>query len=73
MSTGFKPCGFIELAANADRVEEFRRVAWAANHGLLLHVIAFLANIRLNSLKEVNKLESQLCQLIGLASSNSLC
>jgi 4-methylaminobutanoate oxidase (formaldehyde-forming) len=25
--TGFKPCGFIELAANADRVEEFRRVA----------------------------------------------
>lgn len=26
-STGFKPCGFIELATNADRLEEFRRIA----------------------------------------------
>lgn len=26
-STGFKPVGFIEIAANADRMEEFRRVA----------------------------------------------
>ncbi len=27
LSTGFKPCGFIELATNKDRLEEFRRVA----------------------------------------------
>ncbi|CAE8623024.1 unnamed protein product [Polarella glacialis] len=26
-STGFKPCGFIELATEPDRVEEYRRVA----------------------------------------------
>jgi 4-methylaminobutanoate oxidase (formaldehyde-forming) len=26
-STGFKPCGFIELATHPDRLEEFRRVA----------------------------------------------
>ena len=26
-STGFKPCGFIELATNPDRLEEYRRVA----------------------------------------------
>jgi glycine/D-amino acid oxidase-like deaminating enzyme len=26
-STGFKPCGFIELAAEPDRLEEYRRVA----------------------------------------------
>jgi len=26
-STGFKPCGFIELATNEDRLQEFRRVA----------------------------------------------
>jgi 4-methylaminobutanoate oxidase (formaldehyde-forming) len=26
-ATGFKPCGFIEVAADADRLEEFRRVA----------------------------------------------
>ncbi len=26
-STGFKPCGFIELATNADKLEEYRRVA----------------------------------------------
>ena len=25
--TGFRPCGFIELAADADRLEEYRRVA----------------------------------------------
>eukprot|EP00931_Biecheleriopsis_adriatica_P118006 TRINITY_DN93480_c0_g1_i1.p1 TRINITY_DN93480_c0_g1~~TRINITY_DN93480_c0_g1_i1.p1 ORF type:complete len:857 (+),score=155.45 TRINITY_DN93480_c0_g1_i1:42-2612(+) len=28
-STGFKPCGFIELATEPDRVEEYRRVAVA--------------------------------------------
>ncbi len=27
LSTGFKPVGFIELAANSDRLEEYRRVA----------------------------------------------
>jgi len=27
LSTGFEPIGFIELAADADRVEEYRRVA----------------------------------------------
>ena len=27
LSTGFKPVGFIELATDADRLEEFRRVA----------------------------------------------
>jgi 4-methylaminobutanoate oxidase (formaldehyde-forming) len=26
-ATGFKPCGFIEVAADADRLEEYRRVA----------------------------------------------
>src|SRR6201988_3473298 len=26
-ATGFKACGFIEVAADADRLEEFRRVA----------------------------------------------
>ena len=26
-STGFKPCGFIELAANEDRLEEYRRIS----------------------------------------------
>src|SRR6187455_601823 len=26
-ATGFKPCGFIELAADADRLEEYRRVS----------------------------------------------
>jgi glycine/D-amino acid oxidase-like deaminating enzyme len=26
-STGFKPCGFIEVASEADRVEEYRRIA----------------------------------------------
>lgn len=26
-STGFKPCGFIELAANQDRLEEYRRIS----------------------------------------------
>jgi glycine cleavage system aminomethyltransferase T/glycine/D-amino acid oxidase-like deaminating enzyme len=26
-STGFKPCGFIELAANEDRLQEYRRIA----------------------------------------------
>jgi len=26
-NTGFKPCGFIELATNEDRLEEYRRVA----------------------------------------------
>lgn len=25
-STGFKPCGFIELASDHDHLEEFRRV-----------------------------------------------
>lgn len=27
LSTGFKPVGFIELAADADRLEEYRRIA----------------------------------------------
>jgi 4-methylaminobutanoate oxidase (formaldehyde-forming) len=27
MSTGFKPCGFIELATSPDRLEEYRRIA----------------------------------------------
>ena len=27
LSTGFKPCGFIELATNADRLEEYRRIS----------------------------------------------
>jgi glycine/D-amino acid oxidase-like deaminating enzyme len=27
MDTGFKPCGFIELATTADRLEEYRRIA----------------------------------------------
>ena len=26
-STGFKPCGFIELATEPDRLEEYRRIA----------------------------------------------
>ena len=30
-STGFKPVGFIELASDADRLEEFRRVAGTLN------------------------------------------
>jgi 4-methylaminobutanoate oxidase (formaldehyde-forming) len=31
-STGFKPVGFVELAADADRLEEFRRVAAFNRH-----------------------------------------
>src|ERR1043165_8811896 len=27
LATGFKPVGFVELAADADRLEEYRRVA----------------------------------------------
>src|SRR3954449_8082124 len=27
LATGFKPCGFIEIAADADRLEEYRRVS----------------------------------------------
>jgi glycine/D-amino acid oxidase-like deaminating enzyme len=27
LSTGFKPVGFIELASNADRLEEYRRIS----------------------------------------------
>src|SRR5262245_17958692 len=31
-ATGFKPVGFVELAADADRLEEFRRVATFNRH-----------------------------------------
>ena len=39
-STGFKPCGFIELATTADRLEEYRRVAAFNKHcGVDVHEI----------------------------------
>ena len=39
-STGFKPCGFIELATTKDRVEEFRRVsAFNRKCGIDVHEI----------------------------------
>lgn len=31
-STGFKPVGFIELAAEEDRLEEYRRIAGILDH-----------------------------------------
>ena len=39
--TGFKPVGFIELAADADRLEEYRRIA-AFNrlHGIEIHELS---------------------------------
>ena len=40
-STGFKPCGFIELATHPDRVEEFRRVsAFNRKCGVDVHEIS---------------------------------
>ena len=41
LSTGFKPVGFIELAADADRLEEYRRVAaFNRNLGVEVHEIS---------------------------------
>jgi 4-methylaminobutanoate oxidase (formaldehyde-forming) len=39
--TGFKPCGFIEVAADEDRLEEYRRIA-AFNrlHGIEIHELS---------------------------------
>jgi 4-methylaminobutanoate oxidase (formaldehyde-forming) len=40
-ATGFKPVGFVELAADADRLEEFRRVAAFNRHcGVDVHEIS---------------------------------
>ena len=37
-ATGFRPCGFIEVAADADRLEEYRRVAAFNRHlGIDVH------------------------------------
>jgi 4-methylaminobutanoate oxidase (formaldehyde-forming) len=41
LSTGFKPVGFIELAADADRLEEYRRVSAFNRHcGVDVHEIS---------------------------------
>lgn len=41
VSTGWKQCGFIELASNAHRVEEFRRVSnHCRYHGIDVHEIS---------------------------------
>jgi 4-methylaminobutanoate oxidase (formaldehyde-forming) len=41
LSTGFKPVGFVELAADADRLEEYRRVAAFNRHlGVEVHEIS---------------------------------
>ena len=40
-ATGFKPCGFIELAADADRLQEYRRiVAFNRLHGIEIHELS---------------------------------
>jgi heterotetrameric sarcosine oxidase gamma subunit len=40
-ATGFKPCGFIEVAADADRLEEYRRVSAFNRHcGVDVHEIS---------------------------------
>ncbi len=41
LSTGFKPVGFVELAADEDRLEEYRRVAaFNRHHGVDVHEIS---------------------------------
>src|SRR5688572_26747179 len=40
-STGFRPCGFIELACDVDRLEEYRRVSAFNRHcGIDVHEIS---------------------------------
>ena len=40
LATGFKPCGFIELATDLDRLEEYRRVSAFNRHcGVDVHEI----------------------------------
>src|SRR5437868_12406652 len=40
-STGFKPCGFIEVAGDKDRLEEYRRVSAFNRHlGIDVHEIS---------------------------------
>lgn len=40
-ATGFNPCGFIELAADVDRLEEYRRIsAINRKHGVDVHEIS---------------------------------
>jgi len=53
--TGFKPCGFIELASDAGRLEEFRRIA-AFNrlHGVDVHEISAAEVARLAPLTRVD-------------------
>lgn len=38
-STGFKPVGFIELAANADRLEEYRRMYLCSHTNLICPLV----------------------------------
>lgn len=41
LSTGFVPCGFIELAADKDRLEEYRRITqFNRLHGIEVHELS---------------------------------
>ena len=53
--TGFKPCGFIELASDAGRLEEYRRIA-AFNrlHGVEVHEVSAAEVARLAPLTRVD-------------------
>ena len=50
LATGFKPCGFIEVATDADRLEEYRRVsAFNRYCGVDVHEISAVARSRSSS------------------------